>query len=53
LAGEVTDDMLEAFAVVAPPSGLRAALDARATGLLDRVAPYPPFGSPAWRELSP
>jgi probable F420-dependent oxidoreductase len=51
LAGEVTDDMLEAFAVVAPPSDLRAALEARAAGLMDRVAPYGPFDGGAWAAL--
>lgn len=53
LAGEVSDDMLDAFAVVAPPDRLHAALVHHADGLLDRVAPYPPFRSPAWQALSP
>ena len=51
MAGEVTDDMLEAFAVVATPEELRSAIERRAAGLIDRVAPYPPFGAPAWRGL--
>ena len=53
LAGEVTDEMLDAFAVVAPPGELRHALERHAEGLLERVAPYPPFGSPAWSGLEP
>jgi probable F420-dependent oxidoreductase len=51
LGNEVHDQMLETFAVVADADGLRAALERRADGLLDRVAPYPPFGTPAWRGL--
>jgi probable F420-dependent oxidoreductase len=51
MAALVTDDMLEAFAVLAKPGSLRAALERHADGLLDRVAPYQPFGSAAWPEL--
>jgi probable F420-dependent oxidoreductase len=51
LAGEVSDEMLQAFAVVAEPAELRAALDLRAAGLVERVAPYQPFGAPALRGL--
>ena len=36
----VTDEMLRVFAVEAPLDGLRAALDERYQGLLDRIAPY-------------
>jgi probable F420-dependent oxidoreductase len=53
LAGEVSDEMLEAFAVVAEPTELRAALERHADGLFERVAPYQPFGAPAWRGLQP
>lgn len=45
--------MLGAFAVVADPGDLRGALDRHASGLIDRVAPYAPFGSPAWAGLVP
>jgi probable F420-dependent oxidoreductase len=51
MAALVTDPMLEAFAVLASPGELRAALERHADGLLDRVAPYPPFGSGPWAEL--
>jgi probable F420-dependent oxidoreductase len=51
LAGEVSDEMLDAFAVVSRSAELRGALDRHAAGILDRVAPYAPFGSPAWRGL--
>ncbi len=52
MAGEVTDAMLEAFAVVAGRGDMRAALERRADGLIDRVAPYAPFGSGPWDELA-
>jgi probable F420-dependent oxidoreductase len=52
LAALVTDPMLDAFAVVATPGGLRAALERHADGLIDRVAPYPPFGTGPWAELT-
>lgn len=47
----VTDEMLETFAVVARPTDVRRALQLRAEGLLDRVAPYQAFGSSVWRAL--
>jgi probable F420-dependent oxidoreductase len=40
MAALVTDEMLDVFAVEAPLDGLRAALDERYRGLLDRIAPY-------------
>ncbi len=52
MAALVTDPMLDAFAVVAGPGELRTALERHADGLLDRVAPYPPFGSGPWTELT-
>ena len=39
----ITDDMLHTFAVVASPEDLPAALEARYTGLADRLAIYTPF----------
>ena len=53
MAPLVTDEMLEAFAVVAPRPELRDALERRAEGLIDRAAPYQAFGSPAWAGLLP
>jgi probable F420-dependent oxidoreductase len=49
----VSDAMLDAFTVVAEPGDVRAALERRADGLLDRVAPYAPFGSAPWKALVP
>jgi probable F420-dependent oxidoreductase len=40
MAALITDEMLDVFAVEAPLDGLRAALDERYRGLLDRIAPY-------------
>ncbi|HET7645972.1 MAG TPA: TIGR03617 family F420-dependent LLM class oxidoreductase [Candidatus Limnocylindria bacterium] len=51
MAALVTLEMLETFAVVASPDGVRDALERRAEGLVDRVAPYQPFGAPVWRSL--
>ncbi len=51
LAGDVTDAMLDAFAIVAAPGELRGALERHSDGLIDRVAPYQAFGGPAWQEL--
>lgn len=51
MAGLVSDQMLEAFAVVTRASEAREALDRRADGLMERVAPYQPFGAPLWRSL--
>lgn len=53
MAHLVSDEMLEAFAVLAAPGELRAALERHAHGLIGRVAPYAPFGSPAWTGLMP
>jgi probable F420-dependent oxidoreductase len=53
LADEVTDEMVETFAVVAGSTDLLAALERHADGVLERVAPYQPFGGPAWRSLRP
>lgn len=53
MASLVSDEMLEAFAVVAAPDALRGALERHAEGLSDRVAPYAAFGSPAWAALVP
>ncbi|HXF82236.1 MAG TPA: LLM class flavin-dependent oxidoreductase, partial [bacterium] len=54
MAAEVTDEMLETIAVVAPLAQAGAALRARYAGLADRVAPYRPY-RPAddswWREV--
>ena len=47
----VTDEMVDAFAVVARPGELRTSLERHADGLLDRVAPYPSFGSSVWGAL--
>ena len=49
----VTDAMVSAFAVVSEPGELRAALERRADGVLDRVAPYPPFDTGPWKALVP
>jgi probable F420-dependent oxidoreductase len=49
----VDDRMLEAFAVVAEPPGLMAALERHADGLIDRLAPYQPFGTGSWGALRP
>ena len=51
MAALVTDEMLEAFAVVAAGPDLRGALERRAEGLIDRVAPYAPFGTGPWPKL--
>jgi probable F420-dependent oxidoreductase len=51
MAALVSDRMLDAFAVVAPAAQLRTALERHADGLIDRVAPYAPFGTGPWREL--
>jgi probable F420-dependent oxidoreductase len=40
MAALITDEMLDVFAVEAPLDGLRAALDERYGGVLDRIAPY-------------
>jgi probable F420-dependent oxidoreductase len=39
----ITDEMLAAFAVEAPPDEIGSALRERYEGLIDRVAPYLPF----------
>ena len=51
MAALVTDEMLEAFAVVADGPNLLGALERRAEGLIDRVAPYAPFGTGPWSKL--
>jgi probable F420-dependent oxidoreductase len=51
MAALITDEMLETFAVVAGPAQLRSALERRAQGVIDRVAPYQPFGSEPWKAL--
>jgi probable F420-dependent oxidoreductase len=40
MAALISDEMLDVFAVEAPLDGLRAALDERYGGVLDRIAPY-------------
>jgi probable F420-dependent oxidoreductase len=40
MAALITDEMLRVFAVEAPLDALRAAIDERYGGLLDRIAPY-------------
>jgi probable F420-dependent oxidoreductase len=52
MAALVTDPILESFAVVATPGQLRTALERHADGLIDRAAPYPPFGTGPWSELT-
>lgn len=51
LGTTVTDEMVEAFAVVAAPRDLRAALERHAEGLIHRAAPYAAFGTGAWEAL--
>jgi probable F420-dependent oxidoreductase len=51
MAALVSDPMVDAFAVVAAPGRLRTALERHADGLIERVAPYPPFGTGPWAEL--
>jgi alkanesulfonate monooxygenase SsuD/methylene tetrahydromethanopterin reductase-like flavin-dependent oxidoreductase (luciferase family) len=48
----VGDEMLDAFAVVARPGDARAALERHADGLIDRAAPYAPFGTGPWRSMA-
>jgi hypothetical protein len=43
MAGLISDDMLHAFAVVAPPSDLPSALIERYQGLVDRLGLYLPY----------
>jgi probable F420-dependent oxidoreductase len=43
MAGEITDEMLEAFAVIGTHDEIAAKLRAKYTGLLDRVAYYMPY----------
>ena len=52
MASLVSDEMLDAFAVVASTAEARASLERRAEGLIDRAAPYQPFGSGAWDALA-
>lgn len=51
MAGLVSDTMLATFAVVAAAKDARAALERHADGLMDRVAPYAPFGTGPWPSL--
>jgi probable F420-dependent oxidoreductase len=55
MAAEITDPMLEEFAVVGPEDEIAARLKARYTGLLDRVAFYhgyhPGKRDPFWRSV--
>ena len=53
MADTVTDEMLDACAVVAEPADLRAAIERRASALFDRVSPYAPYGSGPWTHLAP
>jgi probable F420-dependent oxidoreductase len=53
MAPLVTDEMLEAFAVIAPRAELRGALERRAGGIIDRAAPYQAFGASVWEALLP
>lgn len=52
MAELVSDEMLDAFAVVCPPPEARAALERHAAALIDRVAPYAPFGTGAWEIMT-
>ena len=52
MAALVSDEMLDAFAIVSPPDAALGALARHADGLIDRVAPYPAFGTGAWSALS-
>src|SRR5262245_3461617 len=47
----ITDDMLDVFAVQAPPDQLGRALRERYEGVLDRVACYMPFVPGAWDDV--
>lgn len=51
MAGLVDDRMLETFAVVAQPGQLLAALEGHADGVIDRIAPYQPYGTGSWAAL--
>jgi probable F420-dependent oxidoreductase len=55
MAGEITDAMLEEFAVVGPQDEIAACLKARYSGLLDRLAFYhgyqPGTRGPFWRKV--
>ncbi len=55
MPGLITDEMLETFAVVAPPERLGRALKERYAGLVDRLSLYLPFqpgeADDFWRQL--
>ncbi len=55
MPGLISDEMLETFAVVAPPDGIAEALKARYEGLADRLTLYLPFipgdRDDFWRKL--
>ena len=53
MAALVTDEMLDAFAVVAPAADVRASLERHCDGLIDRAAPYATFGTGVWHALAP
>jgi probable F420-dependent oxidoreductase len=54
MANLISEDMLETFAVVAPPEALASAVQARYAGLADRITYYTKFnpgvGDSFWRE---
>lgn len=54
MANLVDDDLLDVFAVEAPPEGLRVAISERFSGVLDRVGLYAPYDSPEghWRTVA-
>lgn len=53
MATLVSDEMLEAFAVIATDGDVRGSLERHAAGLFDRVAPYQAFGTGSWGRLTP
>lgn len=55
MAAEISDEMLDAFAVVAPEGELGGALRARYAGIVDRLAIYRPYtggGTTDWPALA-
>ena len=55
MPGLISDEMLQTFAVVAPPDGIAQGLKARYEGLADRLTLYLPFipgdRDDFWRKL--